>query len=111
MIIGQTLMALDDGTLRYGDWVPRQGNACLASWEIVNNSGGLDTKLIVQTKNTEDADEAASELGALDSIPGPGQVALLVSGCLELVRYAYNIKGSPGDWVHLRGLPPSWLRS
>jgi len=106
--IGQLLMTSSDPV--YGPWMPRGGNRLLASWEVINIKDARP-KLAVETKNTENDDAEAVELGVSEEAVSPGVFALLVSDCLELVRFRYAADGASNDWVHLRNLPMSWLRN
>lgn len=108
--IGQLLMG--GVGLRYGPWLPRGGDSLLASWEVLASSSGIpDGKIYVETKNTQDSDSLGVQLTSEFLTAAPSSGAMIATGCLELVRYAYDIQGATSDWMHLRAFPPSWLRN
>ena len=107
MIIGQTLMGTGVGAMPYGEWFARQGDSLIASWEVLNRSRDVIITLAVETKNMSDLDSAAMEVANTAAV-GLGPAAILATGCLELVRYTYDIKPE-GEWAHVRDLPPSWI--
>lgn len=102
-------LILQSDVRRYGPWIPRQGNSLLAAWEVIDITGGARPKLIVETKNTQDADSAAVDLGQLETATSIGAFSFVVTGCRELVRFSYLIDGATTDWVHLRDMPLVWV--
>jgi hypothetical protein len=68
----------------------------------------------VQTKNNEDADNAASvgtPLGTITftNVTSPETKKVTCSACLELVRYRYTLSAESGlEWIHFRANPPIW---
>lgn len=102
-------LVMQSSTRVYGPWLPRGGDRLLAAWEVIAITGGARPKLVVVTKNTEDADSAAADLGVLETATAVGTFSFVVTGCLELVRFAYFMDGDPTDWVHIRALPLVWL--
>lgn len=109
MIIGQLLMSRSDD-LYSGVWFPRQGDGLLASFEVLNRSGGVETDFVVEAKNRQDADDAFVELATVN-VSGVGTETVLATGCLELVRFRYKIRGNVGEWANVRALTLSWLRN
>lgn len=109
MLIGQTVLAgWKDAILYYSPWMPRQGNDMTAVTEVIKTSGVLTLTCAVETKNAEDADSAASNLGSVDATTA-GTVTKSVIGCKELVRYRFEATGtSQVEWVHFRSNSPIW---
>ena len=109
MLIGQTALAPTSGATCYTPWFPRQGNALTLVLEVMKASGAFDFAFDVQTKNQEDADSALTALGSGSSATA-GTATLLVTGCLELVRYKFVLRGTGGSavWVHFRSNAPQW---
>lgn len=113
MLIGQTVFvpaAGAPGTVLYGPWMPRGGNAFAAVLELMRASAttGWSFKVDIETKNAEDSDAAPTNLGAITQTTA-GTYAGTFTGCLELVRYKYLITGGGTDrWIHFRMNPPVW---
>lgn len=108
-VIGQLLPAVGLSRAFYGPWFPRQGDRLLASWEIIEVSESCAINVFVDSKNAEETDAQAVQLATLGLTVNATSV--LASGCKELVRYAYAVSGGTGEWVHLRALPPSWIKN
>jgi hypothetical protein len=62
----------------------------------------------MESKNSEDADSAATAVGASGAISS-GVGTVLGTNLKELVRYKYVVSGGGTAWVHFRVLPPAWL--
>lgn len=111
MLIGQTIFLPDDEVFSYfGPWFPRQGDVMTVVFEVLNASSGSGWTIdvFVETKNAEDTDAAVTTYGPL-TVSAVGTSQLLISACLELVRYRYEINRPTGDkWVHCRANPPIW---
>ena len=108
MIIGQTLMASTSTKKFYSGWFSRQGNAATMVVEILHNvTAGIEVR--VQTKNSEDADGAASYAtgSAITATSNAAPVSGRFTGFKELVRFEYAVTDTSG-WVHFRVLNPSW---
>jgi len=111
MLIGQTIILPvgPEYTDYYGPWMPRGGNAFSATLEVMRESAaGWDFEAKVETKNAEDNDSAASQIGSL-SRTTPCFDTQLISDCLELVRYHFKVRATTSQkWIHFRMNPPIW---
>lgn len=111
MILGEMLQA---GTTAYSPWFERQADAAVFNLRVQATPGiGAALAVNVQTKNTQDADSAASNIGSF-ALADPvivGFYSASVIGLKELVRYEYIEAGAEGEWVHLQMMDPVWLRN
>ena len=121
MLIGQTVLAPTTATAYYGPWFPRGGNSLKAEVQFLNKSLALATSLTtftceVQTKNNEDADSAATTIGAAFTVDHTTRLGVVtvsastLTGAKELVRYKFNLQNTgSAAWVHFNPNPPIWL--
>ena len=112
MLIGQTVFvpaAGAPGSVLYGPWMPRQGNAFTAILELIRASAaGWSFKVEIETKNAEDSDASPTNLGAITQTT-TGTYPGAFTGCLELVRYKFSLTGGGTDrWIHFRMNPLIW---
>ncbi|MFN7587405.1 MAG: hypothetical protein ACK501_17165 [Planctomycetota bacterium] len=112
MLIGQTVFVPasgDPGAVYDGPWMPRQGNDFTCVLEVMRqSSSGWSLAVDVETKNAEDSDAAATNLGTL-TVSAVGTSTQAFADCLELVRYKYSFSGNGTDrWIHFRMNPPIW---
>lgn len=109
MILGTTLpFENGSGFSAFSFWIPRQGDTVRFNVDVAHS---LDVKLTIQTKNREDAESAAIDLG--DATVTGGALTLRVTGGKELIRV--KLTTNPNDTatdsiVHLRVLDPVWER-
>jgi hypothetical protein len=114
MLIGQSVLAPTGGATYYSPWFPRQGDACTVVIETMRASGTLTTfSCQVETKNNEDADSAATNVGSAITITTSTTASATTtaarSGFKELVRYKFTATGSGSTrWIHFRSNPPIW---
>jgi hypothetical protein len=137
MFIGQTLTAenvntdgstvVSDESIVYSPWFPRGGNAGTIATEILvisraatdgSSSSTPKLEMTVQTKNTDQADSAATDKGSAESAStGAMKVEPSVAtGLLELVRIKFRLYDSESInpflprtfYVVFRALNPSW---
>jgi hypothetical protein len=117
MLIGQTILVLGGGvfTTYYGPWMPRGGNALTAVLEIMKTSAtGWVFNVDIETKNAEDSDASPTVLSTFQaSTTGTFRGATtgtgVATGCRELVRYKFYIRGTTSEqWIHFRMNPPIW---
>jgi hypothetical protein len=112
MLIGQSVLApTSTGAIYYTPWLPRQGDAFTAVIEFLRSSGAVTMACQVETKNNEDPDSSATNLGASISVTTTAGAVTKAnrSGALELVRYKITITGTSAlQWVHFRSNPPIW---
>jgi hypothetical protein len=111
MLIGQTIFVPSTGspgTVLYGPWMPRQGNAFTAVIELMKTSStGWTFVLGIETKNAEDKDSDATSL-ASSSLTTIDTHELAATGCKELVRYKFSVTSGAERWIHFRMNPPIW---
>jgi len=108
MIIGTTVPFLNGATFTvYSVWMPSQGDVVRLTVELID---GVDTKLVVQTKNMEDTDASASDLANVQADSNP--LTVRATGVKELVRCKLIVNPVPEvfgfDTGHLRCLDPQW---
>lgn len=108
MIIGTTVPFLDGSTFTiYSPWMSRQGDCVRLTVELVD---AVETKVVVQTKNMEDIDSAATDLANATASSNP--VTVRATGVKELVRYKVITNPSSEmfgfDTGHVRCLDPQW---
>lgn len=123
MIIGQTLHALNGSpatTTYYTPWFSRGGNLLGVAADIIQFED-IDTFIVVvETKNSEQDDKAASALKTENITPSIGihkfKAGVVLSsgdpGVLELVRYRFDLSVTSSEtdgWIHVRMLNPTWL--
>jgi len=128
MIIGQSLFSQSTtGTVYFSPWFPRGGNAATFACEVIasaDTTADIDMFTIqVQTKNAEDSDMSAVDVGTGASITlgtdekvtnfeaGGKLSSATDQGFKELVRFQYTVKAKTNGraWVHFRMLNPAWL--
>ena len=109
-------------TYVYTPWMRSSGDRAVFGVEIVNISSSCTLSWNVETKNSENADSAASALMTSDQAEttvgvkyckdGGGSMTPL-NECLELYRYRFATGSgySTTQWVNLRELAPSWQRN
>jgi hypothetical protein len=112
MLIGQSVYVpadSDPGVIYYGPWLPRQGDSGTAVLEILKESSpGWEVVYKVYTKNAEDSDAAASNIGGMTATTVGTHLGDF-SGCKELIRVLYWCKGGgTARWLHLRSNPIQW---
>lgn len=124
MILGGLLIGKSAATNYYSPWFPRGGNGAKMTCEVIADNGLDSFKILVETKNSDQGDNSATELNGPngetitlgtvynrhdfdvgDDVDGGTQ------GCLELVRFKYIVDGPASGigWVHFRMLEPQWL--
>lgn len=108
MIIGTTVPFVDGAAVALlSPWMPRQGNTVRFTVELID---AVEIKLIIQTKNVEDIDSAATDVANSQSDTNP--VTVRGTGLKELVRYKVVTNPSPEtfgfDTGVLRCLDPQW---
>lgn len=112
MLIGQSVLApTTPGATYYTAWMPRQGDAFTAVLEVMRASGTLTMTCQVETKNNEDSDSAAANLGSSISVTTTAGAVTKAnrSGALELVRYKLTAVGTSAlQWIHFRSNAPIW---
>jgi len=106
-------------TYVYTPWMRSSGDTAVYGVQIINISSGCTLSWNVETKNSEDADSAATALMASDqaetstgvkySKDGGGSTAPL-DACLELYRYRFATGSgySTTEGVNFRELAPAW---
>jgi hypothetical protein len=109
VIIGQTVFV---GSYFVSPWFPRKGDTALFAAEVIAAGGGT-LVFGVQTKNSEDVDVVPSTAStgtvASSNAMTAGTIGTVTaSGLKELVRFAYVVSGTSGEWTHFRVLPPAW---
>ena len=94
----------------FSPWFARGGDAARFAIEIIAISG-VSLSWEVETKNSEDADSSAVQIGTTTTTTTTGISRTgKFTGCKELVRYKYKTGATDSiDWVHLRALNPAWL--
>lgn len=109
-------------TYVYTPWMRSNGDTAVFGVQVINISASCTLSWNVETKNSEDADPAATALMASDqaetstgvkySKDGGGSTAPL-DGCLELYRYRFATGSgySATEWVNFRELAPAWQRN
>jgi hypothetical protein len=118
MLIGQSVIipsSETDGVVYVGAWMPRQGNSLIAVFEAIRASAtsGWSMVCTVQTKNAEDSDASATDLGSVTinaSATFPiNQLTSVLVGCKELVRIKFVCTTTGSEtWVHFRTNPIIW---
>jgi hypothetical protein len=111
MILGELLHAATIAA--YSPWFERQADAAVFCLRVVATCrGGTGFGVNVETKNTQDADSAASKIGSF-AVSVPAVAGTYSTGVLkdmkELVRYAYSETGAADEWVHFQMMDPEWL--
>jgi len=106
-IIGEVIF--EGYTTFYSPWFPRGGDDAVFILETFDISG-LTLTWTFWTKNAEDTDASATQVGSAETITAAGlKETSLLSGFKELVRYKFSTGATPSmDWVHFRVLNPSW---
>lgn len=114
MIIGETLGTVAGNVasaLAWSPWFPSLGNAAVFSCQVLAMSASVVFDVAVWTKSDDDTDDDATLMGSMTLTSGGDLKTCTVSGCKDLVRYAYHTVdlGGVGDqWVHFVMLSPSW---
>lgn len=115
MIIGETVCARgEQATVVYSPWFQRLGNAATFILDVIASSGSNCTvTVLVQTKNSEDADPAPGGGGAAGGTfnqVGAGPEEHRNFNFKELLRFEFTVAASGSDieWAHFRMLNPSW---
>ena len=113
-VIGDTVFEGADSSTTpksslYSPWFPRGGDAAVFTLEVISING-LTLTWVVETKNSEDANSAASTVGSAVTATTTGlKYTATLTGFEELVRFRYDTGSSASmDWVHFRALNPSW---
>jgi hypothetical protein len=120
MIIGDTIFwTIEEQATTltvYSPWMPRMGNAVVASVEVIDFVG-TDPKLtsVLETKNSEETDSSAgAATGSAITQVSAGVSSSRFSSLKELVRFKFTLgqadEPSPGDQVaaHFRSLNLAW---
>ncbi|MBL8756596.1 MAG: hypothetical protein JNK15_25095 [Planctomycetes bacterium] len=118
MLIGQTIFIPGSGTPGvnyFGAWMPRHGDALTAVFEVLRASATTGWSIVckVQTKDSEDSDASASDLGSVTidaAATWPiNKFTAVLTGAKELVRIKFECNGAGTDrWVHMRTNPIIW---
>ncbi len=117
MLIGQTILVPGEAAYvtYYGPWMPRGGNAFTAVLEIMKTSAtGWVFNVEIETKNAEESDASATLLSSFQvlntgTFRGAATGTGVATGCRELVRYKFYIRGATSEqWIHFRMNPPIW---
>jgi len=102
MYIGQTLL---EGSNVFSPWLSREADNAIFSYEIIKSGGTPTFTVTVWHKNEEDTGEGDSLTATFSEIvSGSGIYAATVTGLKELVRFEYDVTGSPGDYILFRML-------
>src|SRR5690606_2350652 len=109
MLIGQSVVAPEEGATYYSPWTPRQGNGLILVLEVIDAMAAFDLTCVVQTKSHEDSDASPTTLTGSAHLTSTGTDELSTSGAKELVRFAFTLFGDVGQakntWVHFRTNP------
>ena len=107
-VIGEIIFEGSD--LYYSPWFPRGADVGKFSIEVIAISG-VTLSWDVETKNSEDVDSAAVQVGSTQTETTAGvSTTSKFTGFKELVRYRYKTGVTASmDWVHFRMLNPAWL--
>ncbi|MHC5063705.1 MAG: hypothetical protein ACYTG5_07010 [Planctomycetota bacterium] len=94
----------------YSPWFPRGANVAKFSIEVFAITG-MTLSWEVETKNSEDVDSSAVQVGSTQTETAAGvSTTSKFTGFKELVRYKFKTGATPSlDWVHFRMLNPAWL--
>lgn len=108
-LIGQTLMASFIEPPNYtGPWMRRIADAASFGMHIIDISPGTNLSVMVQHKNSEDPDSAATTATSM-SRTSTGVEVSRATGLKELVRYRYSPGHSEDEgWVHFAMTPEVW---
>lgn len=109
--IGQSVLCtnVEDQTVYYGPWFPRQSDAATFFLEVMHLSANAQMQVIVQHKNEEDADSSATTVATFSTASSVGTYGQAATGLKELVRFKYvGTSAGTSDWMHFRMLPPMW---
>ena len=123
MLIGQTIFGEDSAaTDFYTPWFPRGGNRAIMTCNLLNDMNLSTLTIFVQTKNSEQSDDEASEpVGWSQAITagtsntswdaGAALSDTTNAGFKELVRFRMSIRASSGNiaLAHIRMLQPQWF--
>lgn len=109
MLIGQSVYIPASSSAYDGPWMPRQGDAGTAVIEVLKeSSSGWTVNCKVYTKNAEEPDSAAVQIGG-GGITSTGTHLWPFDSCKELVRVQYSCLGEgTARWLHLRSNPIQW---
>ena len=114
MILGEMLMT---GTTARGPWFRRLGDAVTFFCDAVAIAATTEMEISIETKNTEDADSAATSpvlppLASSWIVNATGSSSIRVSALKELVRFQYIVSFTGGGggqgFIHFRMPPPAW---
>jgi hypothetical protein len=115
MIIGQTIAAEDStGTTVYTPWMPRQGENCTSTVDVIAIAGAAQVTVVLEHKNSDEP--GAGTANGTTTVTTSPQVKSFLnsSACEELVRYKITVNRASGTgliYAHLRMLAPSWESS
>ena len=114
MIIGQIVEKKPSTVTRYeGPWTARRGDRASYAIELIEQSNGGDFRFKVETKNSEDADSAATNLTS-DITVGTtaGLVETSATGAKEWVRYViFTVNDGDAGFIAFRTLDPQWAEN
>lgn len=107
-ILGETLTRKSsDSTNYYGHWMPRDGDQGTFCVEVIRaSSSGF--QVLVETKDSDQADSAATTLGSAQALTATGLTKWTVSGAKEWVRYVIQPTGSNTPILQFQFLAPQW---
>lgn len=108
-LIGETIVReATDSTTYTGFWMPRLADEATYGVDVVGATGAI-FEIAVQTKNSEDADSAATVLGSFNTMAASGVTKWTESGAKEWVRYVIKPTGSTAGMAHFQFLAPQWV--
>ena len=107
-ILGETITRKSSETAKYyGFWMPRGGDQATYGVEVIRaSSSGF--QVFIQTKNSDQADSAASTLGSAQALSSTGVTKWTVSGAKEWVRYVIEPTGANTPILQFQFLAPQW---
>ena len=109
MILGETLIG-KSAEVFYSYWMPSGGNDAIGAIDVIFMSAASAFDIKMETKNSEQADSAASVVGSQTiSSTTPGVTKVSVTGAKELVRYVIAAKDGSDQSLHFQLLQPQWV--
>jgi len=111
LLLGETLVAENTvgATISYpGFWLSSAADELVGAVDVTILSDTTSWALWVETKNSEDADSAATTLGS-QSITSTGITKVGCVGAKELVRYVIRVSTDDASHIHLQMMWPQWV--
>lgn len=107
-ILGETITRRSsDSTKYYGFWMPRGGDQGTFGVDVIRASTS-GFQVLVQTKDSDQADAAATTLGSAQALTATGITKWTVSGAKEWVRYVIEPTASNTPILQFQFLAPQW---